>query len=157
MNVNEPLKAKGLQQIGMAIVNFIKQNKTQSVPAMHRDKFISCFNVMTKVYNNYCDNVEDRKECVDDFLKFECYKRLRQAVIEFIEDLPKNLLDLLKEKLSSEGFARDQDRPIIKRYKTFVDSRKLINDKTIITKCEAVILILDLGMIYLPEDILSAF
>ena len=61
------------------------------------------------------------------------------------------------EKLSSEGLVSDRDNPIIKRYKVFVDNRLLSNDKTMITKCEAVKLILDLGMIYLPEDILNAF
>ena len=88
MNVKEPLKAKGLQYIGMAIVNFIKENKTQSVPDMHKEKFIRCFNLMTKVHSNYCDSVEDRKEHLDDLTRFDCYKRLRQSVIEFIEDLP---------------------------------------------------------------------
>src|SRR5271170_3693983 len=157
MNVKEPLKAKGLQHIGMAIVNFIKQNKTQSVPDMHKEKFIRCFNVMTKAYSNYCDSVEDRREHLNDLTRFDCYKRLRQAVIEFIEDLPQNRLDLLIEKLSSEGLVSDRDNPMIKRYKLFVDSRKLNNDKTFLTKCEAAILILDLGMIHLSEDLLSAF
>ena len=46
---------------------------------------------------------------------------------------------------------------MIKRYKLFVDSRKVNNAKTFLTKCEAAILILDLGMIHLPEDLLSAF
>ena len=103
MNVKEPLKAKGLQHIGVAVVKFIKDNKTQSVPDMHKEKFIRCFNVMTKVYNNYCDSVEDRREHLNDLTRFDCYRRLRQAVIEFIEDLPQNLLDLLREKLSNEG------------------------------------------------------
>jgi len=157
MNVKEPLKAKGLQHIGVAIVKFIKDNKTQSVPDMHKEKFIRCFNVMTKVYNNYCDSVEDRREHLNDLTRFDCYKILRQAVIEFIEDLPQNLLDLLREKLSNEGLLSDRDNPIIKRYKAFVDSRKVNNDKTFLTKCEAAVLILDLGMIHLPEDILNAF
>jgi len=46
---------------------------------------------------------------------------------------------------------------MIKRYKVFVDSCKVNNDKTFLTKCEAAVLILDLGMIHLPEEILSAF
>jgi len=66
-------------------------------------------------------------------------------------------LDLLREKLGSEGLVSDRDNPIIKRYKVFVDKLNLSNDKTIITKCQAVILILDLGMIHLPEDILMLF
>src|SRR5271163_4852212 len=103
MNVKEPLKAKGLQHIGVAIVKFIKQNKTQSVPDMHKDKFMRYFNIMTKVYSNYCDRVEDRREHLNDLTRFARFKRLRQAVIEFIEDIPENLLDLLIEKLSNEG------------------------------------------------------
>src|SRR5277367_6422277 len=142
MNVKEPLKAKGLQHIGVAIVNFIKENKTQSVSDMHKEKFVSCFNVMTKVYSNYCDSVEDRREHLNDLTRFDCYQRLRQAVIEFIEDLPENLLDLLREKLSNEGLVSDRDNPIIKRYKVFVNSRKVNNDKTFLTKCEVAILIL---------------
>ena len=77
--------------------------------------------------------------------------------MNFIEDLPQNLLDLLREKPSNEGLLSDRDNPIIKRYKAFVDSRKVNNDKTFLTKCEAAVLILDLGMIHLPEDILNAF
>src|SRR5277367_4511363 len=141
MNVKEPLKANGLQHIAVAIVNFIKENKTQSVPDMHKEKFVSCFNVMTKVYRNYCDSVEDRTEHLNDLTRFDCYKRLRQAVIEFIEDLPQNLLDLLIEKLSNEGLVSNRDNPMIKRYKVIVDSRKLNNDKTFLTKCEGAILI----------------
>ena len=157
MNVKEPLKAKGLRHLGKTIVDFIKENSNQSVPDMHKDKFMRCFNVMTKVYSNYCDSVEDRKEHLDDLTRFDCYKRLRQAVIEFIEDLPENLLDLLREKLSSEGLVSDRSNPMIKRYKVFVDSRKVNNDKTFLTKCEAAVLILDLGMIHLPEEMLSVF
>src|SRR5277367_5980676 len=99
MNVKEPLKAKGLQHIGVAIVKFIKENKTQSVPDMRKDKFLNCFNIMTKVYSNYCDSVKDRREHLNDLTRFDCYKRLRQAVTEFIEDVPENLLNLLREKL----------------------------------------------------------
>ena len=40
---------------------------------------------------------------------------------------------------------------------TGVSAKFNFQDKTIITKCQAVILTLNLGMIYLPEDILSAF
>jgi len=157
MNVREPLKAKGLRNIGLVIVDFIKENKDQSVPNMHKNKFMKCFSDMNRAYRSYCSDLEDRREHLDDFLKFECHKNLRQAVIEFIEDLPENLLDLLREKLSSEGLVSNRDNPIIKRYKVFVDNRILSNDKRIVTKCEAVVLILDLGMIYLPEDILNAF
>src|SRR6476469_60231 len=157
MNVREPLKGKGLRNIGLVIVDFIKENKGQSVPNMHKDKFLKCFSFMNKAYRSYCGDLQDSREHLDDFLKFDCHKNLRQAVIEFIEDLPENLLNLLREKLSSEGLVSDRDNPIIKRYKVIVDHRILSNDKTIITKCEAVKLILDLGMIYLPEDILNAF
>src|SRR6476469_3389748 len=152
MNVREPLKAKGLRNIGLVIVDFIKENKDQSVPNMHKDKFMKRFSVMNRAYSSYCGDLEDQREHFDDFLKFDCHKNLRQAVIEFIEDLPEKLLNLLREKLSSEGLVSDRDNPIIKRYKVFIDNRMLSNDKTIITKCEAVILILDLRMIHLPED-----
>src|SRR6476469_654656 len=148
MNVREPLKAKGLRNIGLVIVDFIKENKDQSVHYMHKDKFLKCFSFMNKAYRSYCGDLQDSREHLDDFLKFDCHKNLRQAVIEFIEDLPENVLNLVREKLSSEGLVSDRDNPIIKRYKVFVDNRLLSNDKTIISSLYIIIFIIYIFISY---------
>ena len=77
MNVREPLNAKRLRNIVKTIVDFIKENKHQSVPNIHKDKFMKCFSVMNRAYRSYCGDLQDSREHLDDFLKFDCHMNLR--------------------------------------------------------------------------------
>ncbi len=73
---------------------------------------------MNKLYEKYGNHIIENER---ETSQFKIFKKLRQAVIKFIEELPSDLLESLKSSLDTYGAVRPT---INQRLRAFIMERK---------------------------------
>src|SRR6266536_847216 len=148
---NETVIPARLENIGNVIHVFIQDNRYDSVPAMNFLKLSNRIMEMNKLFEKYGNGIAENER---EISQFNIFKKLRQAVIKFLEELPSDLLESLRNTLFIHGVVIPT---YSQRLRAFLVERKqvYVSDLEVVCKCNAALLILDLGIGHISDELLS--
>jgi len=149
--MNETVIPARLEIIGNVIHVFIRDNRYDSVPAMNFLELSNRIMEMNKLFQKYGNGIAENER---EISQFNIFKKLRQAVIKFLEELPSDLLESLRNTLFIHGVVIPTPS---QRLGAFIVERKqlYVSDLEVVRKCTAALLILDLGIGHISDELLS--
>ena len=102
------------------------------------------------------------KQYREGLSKLKCFENVKLAVINLIEGLDADPLDILRNWLEQRGLIliQNSEQYMIRNLRNYVENYKKrifnVSDHKIITKCDAALLLLDLGICHISDDIENA-